>query len=321
MEEFVDILNHGDYLQIKSLISDFNGSLIPLFKLLDKYELLHELDITVSEFYHWGKDYVLYVMENNEDLFNQWVDRTFRDVQVLDKKYYLSIADLYDFSILFCSRGQNNVQQYVKKALQGDYAVDYIIYPETNDIIELIDGLSQKNLEYLKRLFIHHLIDVELYPYTDVLQYISDKQPGDKPIQIDEKNVDLIFSDQITLEYILDNYLDSNVYSGLEDLYIQSSESNLNDQFYEEIIFKLSGFFDMDSKIMGDKNELYEIRNFKYYIKENIENNNFGEVIYANEYLLLLSSTEECLKPELPEDIDFRDMMKIANDYFTSTVH
>lgn len=321
MKRFIEILNSKNSDDLEDILLYF-GSYETFFKLLAKKNLIHELDFDSGTFDEWGQEYVLYVMKNNNELFDKWVESIFVDVKIQNGEYYLAVDDLYDLSTLFCGRGKNNAQQYVKRTLEGEYVFDYGVYPETSEILGMIDSLSQKNLEYLKKVFIHHLKNVELYPITSVLQYISDQQPGDEPIQINDENVDLIFNDQETLEYILENDLESTVYSNLIDLYIHSSETDMNDQFYESIMNELSGLFNMNSATEVDKKTLYEIYNFKFYVKNYIQDNYDFRYMLGNNgyYLELLSQVEECLVPKFPEYADFRGVMKIVNEYFTSEI-
>lgn len=321
MKRFIEILNSGNSDDLEDILLYF-GSYETFFKLLTKKNLIHELDFGSETFDEWGQEYVLYIMKNNNELFDKWVESIFEDVKIQNGKYYLAVDDLYDLSTLFCGRGRGNAQEYVKRALEGEYVFDYGVYPETSEILGMIDSLSQKNLEYLKKVFIHHLKNVELYPITSVLQYISDQQPGDELIQINDKNVDLIFNDQETLEYILENDLESTVYSNLIDLYIHSYETDMNDQFYESIMNELSGLFNMNSATEVDKKTLYEIYNFKFYVKNYIQDNyNFRYMLdNSGYYLELLSQVEDCLVPKFPEYGDFWGVMKIVNEYFTSEI-
>ena len=61
MEEYIEILNGGDSSELESIIKDFNGSLIPLFNLLSKYDLVDEIDINSTNSDMWIEDYIKFL--------------------------------------------------------------------------------------------------------------------------------------------------------------------------------------------------------------------------------------------------------------------
>lgn len=316
MEDIIETLNSGDKESIENLESYFGG-FPAIFRLLYRRKLIDKLDFEGPTSWLWIDSFYRTMLKLDKGVLLPFYLNLFKDVSYIGGKYYLEVTNFSNLSILFCK----DIRKYVRNFLEGTIDFNIDIYASEEEIFDMINHFNKVNTQYLKNLFIHYLKDSKLEPTTELLFYISDRQKSGEYIIIDEENIDLIFQDKDTLFVILESYLEE-IYEGLLDLYRQSYETDLSDQYYASIVSELSSILHLTPIQLADGMEGYEIIDFEYYVNQILTDTNADEVrgYYLFLELLYHFLDNDCLQVSYPEYADYQGLYKIANEWLTSTV-
>lgn len=247
--------------------------LIELFHSED-YESAIRIFGDVESFY----DYILskgYFLDPNDEFQDDefitiyitklFQHKKYNDLNVLLTKLYhdfeidsennliLPINDLSDFSIFFCD-DRNQPSKFIKTLLSDDaYSIDY--YSNyNNEIHYIINELNVKNLNYLKSLMLSSLNGIEIDQDTKFLVKNNINT-------ITSENIDTILSDNETIDFIFEEYLDE-LKSNLLTIDSYAQEGSYIDGKINEILSQLNREF---GKITND-NESYFINISKNFV-------------------------------------------------------
>ena len=117
--------------------------------------------------------------------------------------------------------------------------------------------------------------DVEIEPNTDTLYNIAEEQDSDY-VTVDETNINSIFLDFKSVEYIFEEYLDE-LNSDIRNTYLNAYDCAWYDTLYNDIIGEIENEFgEMKTKSVAKQTKyIFDIPNFWSEIRdysEDIEN-------------------------------------------------
>jgi hypothetical protein len=160
----------------------------------------------------------------------------------------------------------------------------YEPYSDTTDNVyrDVIDELSNKNLQYFKQVVLDKLKDVKIEldgKFSDEMELIASEQGHDEYFFVTPEYIDRIVDDSETMEILLDDYL-GDIEDGLYSIHSQSYNDAYTDEIWSKIMNEISTYFNPDfiteTLKVGDK--------IKY--TEYLKINDLGQIIsdYLDEY-------------------------------------
>ena len=311
MEDIINILNGDDYNRAKSIIRVFDGPEV-LMKVLAKRNLLDRLDPEADNAELWKSEWISECVEKDPELLSRFIENQFNDVQIVNGQAKLSVWRLDDLSGLFDNGGRRSLtQSTISRILSGEY--DNNSWFEVNSDYWLPE-LNERNLEYLKKLVIFKLKDVEIEPNTDTLYNIAEEQDSDY-VTVDETNINSIFSDFKSVEYIFEEYLDE-LNGDIQNTYLNAYDCAWYDTLYNDIMKEIEYVFgEMKTQDMGKQTKyIFNIPDFWDEIKNNSE-----DVENYFEYIDFYRSRNaiEYIPPDYPKS---KYLEKCFNYYFSDNI-
>jgi hypothetical protein len=275
---------------------------------------------------------MLYFYEHHKDKFYHYCNLWLSDIEFENGKIYCVRSDADDFAVLFCTGGRNDVdREFIASLLKGEADFDWWgDYDDINVYDYVIEELDDKNLEHLKKRFVQELSGKEVSSETELLETIGNEQGHDGYVTIDSTNINRIFDDEDTVNYLLDDELDSDIKSDLSRIYGYSSNASLESEYYDEVWSKLtSDHFKGNPEWITRKHNVatnknvhvirLEISDFDRVITDFLGDNKgyTGSSLlgYHGSFLEVLREFTECLNPRFPEYA--YNPEKYINDYFS----
>ena len=216
LEELLDVLFNSDVMQY----IDF-----------DQYQLM---DNTEVENKIWT--YLL----NDESTYKKAIEtivNSFSDISFDGKDYFYEVRDKEDMADYFSDSGRDVCPYDVaKRVFKEDYDEIFTIDWKYVDLMDdVYDKLTDENKQYLRNRIVENygkdLIGVPIENVTDVIERIgTEDENGDYEFYITNENVMDLFSDNDTMTFLFDNYLD-DVARELHSIY----NSAYNGTYYDEV--------------------------------------------------------------------------------------
>jgi hypothetical protein len=194
----------------------------------------------------------------------------------------------------------------------------------------VIKELNDKNLNTLKQRFIKELTGVEVPTETKLLEEIAEEQEHIDYVIIDSNNINTIFDNKKTVEFLLEDVLDSEIKNELIRIYSNSNQSALESEYYESVWGELtSEYFTGKPEWITRKHRVatkdvhmvrLEINDNDFdniiigYLNDNSGYGNSGTLEYQGSYLEILRNLVDCLSVRFPEYASYPE--KYINDYF-----
>lgn len=325
MKSILDIINDfndGDFDFVKSAY----GGIGTFFKVLKKKNLFHLIDpINGSNSEEWQNDYFLYLIENDLPRIQKIItDNFFTDVKFYNGEAYLELGDPSELAVLFCD-DRNTNRDFIEAILKGDLYNSFdSVYIDNiyDDVIHPL-GTDPEKFDYLKKYFVKELNSVEINPKTKLLSNIAEKQDADY-VTVNETNIDEIFKDSKTVNFILEEYLD-NLNSNLRSLYYDAYNNAYESEVYDDITDKLSYYFSdfmWDTRVNPKGNQISfyrcKIDDFWKTIKDILQKDSkYGRTLdYYRDYLTMLEENVECIRYYPPDYPDYKLVDKNVKDGF-----
>jgi hypothetical protein len=319
--DIIDDFNSG----AGGIVDEYFGGYENFFNVLKRRNLLHLIDPNGAYSDEWQSEFFLYLMENDMTRLQEIFEKDFfYDVKFYDGQAYLELSYPSELARLFCD-DRNTNQDLIEQILGGnwDYIFDDVYIDNVYDDIIHPLGKDPDKLNYLKKSFIDELNSVEVYPKTNILQTIASQQDKDYPT-IDNNNIDEVFRDSKTVNYLLKEYLD-DLDSNLRNLYSAAYNDAYLENVHDEIMDKLSKYF-LDAKWdsylnnKGKKDYIYrcKIQDFWSIVKDIlIRDSKYSRTLdYYGTFLSALEENTECLRYYAPDyadshlvDSNVRDML------------
>ena len=327
IDDLIEEFNEGNTGYINNLFGEFED----FFKFVDRRGKIDEIHIgDTSESEYWENELMLYFYEHHRDKFYYYCNKWLDDIEFENGKVYCVRNDAADFARLFCTGGRSDYsEETIGEILSGNYDFDWY-YDEDVDVYSgVIEDLTPQNLKLLQERFVIELSGVEVSPETSLLESIASEQGHDEYAIIDSSNIDEIFTDRKTVDYLLDSELDDEINSDLRRVYSYASHSALTDDYYNEVWGELtSTYFDGKPEYVSRPHSLaknkmveyvrLEITNFDLVITDFLSENKgyTGSSLlgYHGSFLEVLRESVECLSVRFPDYADVTP--ELINNYF-----
>lgn len=309
MKGIIDIVNDFNNGETE-FVEDIYGGVINFFKVLKKKNLLHLIDFDTIDRYSENSA-LLFLYESDKETFKKNVLKKLDDVILINNEPYLELGRLSDLSSLFCRNNRDISQETIGMVLDGDSDFSFW-FDSVGTYDDIITNLDLKNLHLIKKYIIENLKDVKISPETEVLSMLSDEQNSEF-LSVTEKNIDTIFQDAESVEFVLENYLE-DLDSTLRMIYETAYRDAYNDELEHEILNSLSPYFNTDYK--KEKFFLFKIVDFWDYIVFFLKEHEGSSLTlsYYSSYITILHETIECIRIYPPEYPDSRQVDKIINE-------
>lgn len=215
-EELLDVLFNSDVIQY----IDF-----------DQYQLMDDTEV---------ENKIWTYLLNDESTYKNAIEtiaNSFSDISFDGKDYYYEVRDKEDMADYFSDSGRD-VSSYdvAKRVFKEDYDEIFSIDWKYVDLMDdVYDKLTDENKQYLRNRIVENygkdLIGVPIENVTDVIERIgTEDENGDYEFYITNENVMDLFSDNDTMTFLFDNYLD-DVARELHSMY----DSAYNGTYYGEV--------------------------------------------------------------------------------------
>jgi len=216
IEELLDVLFNSDVIQY----IDF-----------DQYQLMDDTEV---------ENKIWTYLLNDESTYKNAIEtigNSFSDISFDGKDYYYEVRDKEDMADYFSDSGRD-VSSYdvAKRVFKEDYDEIFTTDWKYIDLMDNVyDELTNENKQYLRNRIVENygkdLIGVPIKNVTDVIERIgTEDENGDYEFYITNENVMDLFSDNDTMTFLFDNYLD-DVAEKLHSMY----DSAYNETYYDEV--------------------------------------------------------------------------------------
>lgn len=238
---------------IKEVLPYFNDDFKTLLKYLDWGKALEYLRL---DDYEYNNEYYNYLFENGyEEQALNVIISSMDSVSHDGTDYFYEVRDIEDLSEFFSDSGRNiSCQDIAKSVLSGDFWEAFYFYRNDVDLMRNVyDELNEHNKQLLRSVIVEKygetLIGIPSKDATSLIEEIgTEDENGDYEFYITNKNIMKLFSDDDTMNYLLQNYLD-DIESELFSLYSNSYNTAYQDEYYDKVWDELNGtFLDVDAE-------------------------------------------------------------------------
>ena len=329
LEKILDKFNNGELDAI-----EYFGGYDQFFNLLKKKGLFSYIDpINGSESQYWQNRFMLWLLENDKEKFNLWVEKLLDDVEFDESgKPFLILSDRGELSNLFCGSRNSMDPKTIESILSDDGDFDGGYWDTTDNVYrDVIEELNDDNIKILYSRIVKELKDQDIPTDTDYLESLTEDQDDSDVIRINENNIEGIVDDEETMMFLLNNYLDE-IKSDLYSIHSTAYNDAYQSEVYDEIWSKLETFFEGTGEWITKphpykKNvniQLFKVPivNFESNIKDFlVDNLKYTDTLENNgNYIRVLVENGDCLRAWAPDYPDSRKIDQNINllfsDYF-----
>lgn len=320
IDDLIDEFNDGDTEKILTYFGDFET----FFNALKRRGKVSEIKLNTSQSDGWENELLLYFYENDIDKFYHWCKVYLDDIEYENGKVYCIRPNASDFAVLYCDN-RDVSRSTIESILDGESDFDWYNDEDVDIYNYVIEELNEKNIKKLKHRFVVELTGIQVSPETQLLEEIAEEQGHSDYVTVDSSNIDRIFRDKITIEYLLEDELDSEIENELARIYNMSNNTALESEYYKEVWGELTDdYFNGEPDWVTRKNSYktdakvpmvrLEITNFDGIITDYLRVNS-GTLSYHGSYLELLRNEIECLNVRFPDYPSHPE--KYINEYFS----
>ena len=322
--DLINDFNDGNTDTVHSVFGD-NESFISFLRQKRMFHLLDPDNAPESD--EWVNEYLIELYDINREKFYGIVDYNLGDVTYENGKFYFFTRYREELSELFCSTRNYDDSSLAKSVLSEDNEFYERYSNNTTDDVyrDVIQELSQNNLEILYKKIIHHLDDQVVYPETDLLSSISQSQGYSDVVIINSQNVEEVVDDEETMKYLLENYL-PDINNDLYSLHANAFSEAMETEVWNDVWSELSRYFVGQGEwvsmkpLMNTYKFMLEIRDFDFlilnYLKSNKKYGSSGTLGYHGYFLDLLRDNVECLKLGVYDYPSSKELDKNINTSF-----
>jgi hypothetical protein len=243
LEQIITSFNEGDWEDEWG--PHFNNDIILFLSLINKHGLIDLVDVfaDVDYIYNNQNKILLYLIKTNpEEWFNIICTKVIgSDLLKSEDGYYLEVHSREEVAELFYDSRRESTRDIVKSVLSEDDDNYDRFWNTTDDIYrDVIDELSEKNLELLKLRMTKILLGELVEPGTELLETMINN--GSTEVLITNENLNELVKDEESLKFLIENYCD-DIKSDLYSLHSNCYNSAYNDEIYEKIFNSLDEFF------------------------------------------------------------------------------
>jgi hypothetical protein len=331
IDEFIEMFNDGDTEEVIEMF----GGLDIFMAMLTRRNKLHLLDTRSSALDDYVNEILLglYKLGHYERFFEE-TSKHLGDISVEGGKIFCT-AEPEDYASLFCD-GRDYSQKSIEAIISGNMDNDW--YWGEIDVYESIIGsLDNENTKHLQNRMVEDLKDIQVSPETEELELIASEQGHEDYVIVNNENIERIFKDEDTMNYILENDLD---YIGdLKNAWFDAERVAFEDECYEDVWKELTDdFFTGEPEWVSTRTSQRWSEREKKYVKYSVEEikievSDYDKVIteflenykgysttleYHGSFIGILKDGYGCLSPRLPEYADWSLTRKYFNQEFKS---
>lgn len=326
IDDLIDEFNNGESEKIITYFGDFET----FFNALKRRGKVSEISLNTPESDDWENELLLYFYENDIDKFYHWCKVYLDDIEYENGKVYCIRPNASDFGVLYCDN-RDVSRSTIESLLDGEADFDWYNDEDVDIFNYVIYELNEKNLKKLKHRFVVELTGIQVSPETQLLEEIAEEQGHSDYVTVDSSNIDRIFSDKFTVDYLLEDELDSEIENELARIYNMSNNSALESEYYKEVWGELTDdYFNGEPDWVTRKHSYktdakvpmvrLEIANFDGiitdYLRVNKKYGASGTLSYYGSYLELLRNEINCLSVRFPDYPSYPE--KFINEYFSN---
>jgi hypothetical protein len=247
-------LNDGDDDDVTiDVVERFFGSLSNFISLLDKNDLLFELDPFSRDWGDYQNQLFYAFYQNNSSFVWKIVDKYLSDVtKIGDDYYYDTSSD--DLAGFFNTNYRSEISRNgIESILGGEYDMNF--WDVTDDVYrDVYDELTPENKKEVNQRIVSDLKNMKtIDTHTELLEEISEEQ-GREDVELTEEVISRILNDDDTIEYLINKELD-DIRSDLYIIYQGCYEGILGGEWYDSLMNELVGFV-----IDNDKRDEYSYK-------------------------------------------------------------
>jgi hypothetical protein len=260
VDELINEFNDGqtDFLKF------FGGDVKVFFSFLERRNRLQEIDPKSIDSGDWQNSYLIWLYDKDKSKFYELVLDMVSDLHFVDGTAILTLDDRGDLYQFFCFRDRNGIsRETVENILSGesDYW-DYFDYDSENIYRDVVDELTDGNLEHLKKAIIEKLKDTQLNTETELLERIAEYQGHPEYVIVDESIISDILKDEETTNFVMD---ECDLTSDLDSVYRNAQNSAYETTLYDGIINELDDYFVMNKGNFVSKSKYGGTKIGQYY--------------------------------------------------------
>ena len=328
-------------MDYQDIIDDFNdggldadsvfGDVSTFLTFLDRRGLIDRIDI---ENFDTQNLILIWLYKRDKKRFYNFVEDKLSDIYVDENNVvYLDLDDKSDLVNLFCDRTRNGLStDYIKAILSGES--DEFWFDETTNSVyrDVIEGLSPKNMKYLREHIVENLKGQKIETGTIELEDIAREQDHPEYVIVDNPiTAQTIIDDKDSMNYLLDNNLE-DLKDQLETIHRNAYSSAYDSEIYKNIFNELqeyiNGYGEFYSRPHRFKKDVLTQRyrvpvasNFDQIILDYLESNknrgSRGLLEYWGEYIALIQDEQNCLTVHPSDYPDHREVENNVNEIFT----
>ena len=246
-------LNDDDDDVTIDVVERFFGSLSNFISLLDKNDLLFELDPFSNEWDDYQNQLFYAFYQNDKSFVWTIVDKLLSDVVKIGDDYYFDTSP-DDLAGFFNTNYRSEISRNgIESILSGEH--DMNIWDVTDNVYrDVYDELTPENKKLVNERIVEGLKDMKtIDTHTELLEEIAEEQ-GREDVEITDEVISRILQDDDTIEYLINKELD-DVRSDLYSLYLGCYEGILGGEWYDSLMNELVGFV-----IDNDKRDEYSYK-------------------------------------------------------------
>ena len=328
-QDIIDDFNDGG-LDADSVFGDVNTFLT----FLDRRGLIDRIDI---ENFDTQNLILTWIYKRDKKKFYNFIEDKLSDIYVDENNVvYLDLDDKSDLVNLFCDRTRNGLStDYIKAILSGES--DEFWFDETTNSVyrDVIEGLSPKNMKYLREYIVENLKGQKIETGTIELEDIAREQGHPEYVIVDNPiTSQTIIDDKDSMNYLLDNNLE-DLKGQLETIHRNAYSSAYDSEIYKNIFNELqeyiNGYGEFYSRPHRFKKDVLTQRyrvpvasNFDQIILDYLESNknrgSRGLLEYWGEYIALVQDEQNCLTVHPSDYPDHREVENNVNEIFTDYI-
>ena len=247
-------LNDGEDDDVTiDVVERFFGSLSNFISLLDKNDLLFELDPFSNSWGDYQNQLFYAFYQNNSSFVWKIVDKYLSDVtKIGDDYYYDTSSD--ELAGFFNTNYRSEISRNgIESILSDEHDMNF--YDVTDNVYrDVYDELTPENKKLVNERIVEGLKDMKtIDTHTGLLEEIAEEQ-GREDVELTEEVISRILNDDDTIEYLINKELD-DIRSDLYSIYQGCYEGILGGEWYDSLMDELVGFV-----IDNDKRDEYSYK-------------------------------------------------------------
>jgi len=240
---------------VDSVLPFFSNDVDQVLKYLKWGEALEELNI--ESFEDTNIVYGFLLKNGYEDKVIKDVIKNMGSISYDGTDYFYEVKDLKDLADWFKDYSRDSSPHDVAEGVLGEdfWEPFYFSRRDVNLMQDVYDELEDENKKVLRDYIVNKydnvLFEIPSNEVTEMIENLSEEnENGDYELKITNKNIMDLFSDDDTMNYLLEYHL-TDIDNDLFSLYNSSYNIAYSDEYYDKVWNELRGYFlDSDAKVI-----------------------------------------------------------------------